>query len=65
MKSSLHKILMVISIVGLILTIVPSILTFKGIIEMQEHYVMMTIGMVLWFATAPFWMKTKSLDDAE
>jgi hypothetical protein len=23
----------------------------------------MIVGMVLWFATAPFWMKTKSLDD--
>lgn len=65
MKSSIHKILIAISLIGLALTIVPSILKFKGVIEMQEHYLLMTIGMVLWFVTAPFWMKTKSLDDAE
>jgi hypothetical protein len=46
-----------------VLTILPSVLVFKGVIEMESHFHLMLAGMVIWFATAPFWMKTKSLDD--
>lgn len=61
----MKTVLTIISVIGLVLTIVPSILVFKQIIPMQMHFTLMAIGMVLWFATAPFWMKTKSLDDEE
>ncbi len=61
----MKKVLIVISIIGLLLTIVPSILTFSRVISMDMHFHLMLVGMVLWFATAPFWMKTKSLDDEE
>ncbi len=63
MNSLLKKILIVISAIGLAFTFVPSVLSFKGIITMENHFMFMLIGTVLWFATAPFWMKTKSLDD--
>lgn len=63
MNRLVKNILIAISAVGLALTFVPSILSFKGIISMQNHFLFMVIGMVCWFATAPFWMKTKSLDD--
>jgi hypothetical protein len=59
----MKKILMVISFLGLLLTILPSILVFAGNIEISDHFHLMVWGMVLWFATAPFWMKTKSVED--
>lgn len=46
-----------ISYIGLLATVVPSILVFSGAIELQMHKTMMWIGMVLWFVTAPFWLK--------
>ena len=45
-----------ISYVGLIVTVVPSMLVFSGMVELETHKVMMLIGMILWFITAPFWM---------
>ncbi len=59
----MKKILIVISFIGLILTILPSFLVFKTLITMEVHFWLMAAGMVLWFSTAPFWMKRKSLDD--
>ena len=61
----MKKILMVISYTGLAFTIIPSILVVKGILTIQNHFWMMGIGMILWFSTAPFWMKSKSLDEVE
>ena len=55
--------LIIISFIGLALTIIPSILVFKGAIEMKSHFHLMAIGMVVWFSTAPFWMKSHSLDE--
>ena len=45
------------SIVGLGLTIVPAVLVVMGLASWQTHADLMAAGMVLWFATAPFWMK--------
>lgn len=56
---------MIISYFGLACTILPSILVLKGIITLQNHFWLMGIGLVLWFGTAPFWMKSKSLDEVE
>jgi hypothetical protein len=61
----MKNILEIISLLGLVLTIVPSLLVFKGIIELNLHYILMIIGMVLWFGSAPFWMKSKSLEEKE
>jgi len=46
-----------ISYIGLLLTVVPSILVFSGSIELDTHKTMMLIGMVIWFVAAPFWVK--------
>jgi hypothetical protein len=61
----MKSILKIISFVGLALTILPSILVFKGAIEMKAHFHLMAAGLLLWFVTAPFWMKNKSLEDGE
>ena len=49
-----------ISYVGLLLTVVPSILLFSGIVELQAHKTAMLVGMLLWFITAPLWLNRKS-----
>lgn len=61
----MKAVLKIISFLGLALTFLPSILVFKGIIEMKTHFYLMAAGLLLWFATAPFWMKSKSLEDGE
>ncbi len=45
------------SFLALGLTIVPAILVAFGVIAWQTHAHCMAAGMVLWFVTAPFWMK--------
>lgn len=46
-----------ISYLGLLATVVPSILVFSGAIELDTHKTLMWIGMVIWFVTTPFWLK--------
>ncbi|CAN5544616.1 hypothetical protein BH23BAC1_BH23BAC1_35970 [soil metagenome] len=55
----MRVILILISIAGLALTVVPSLLVFTGIIELASHKNLMMIGTVMWFFTAPFWMNKK------
>jgi hypothetical protein len=47
------------SILGLLLTICPSLLVFAGRLSWQTHANLMLVGMVFWFATAPFWIGTR------
>lgn len=61
----MKRILKIISYLGLLLTIVPSLFVFRGSIDMKVHYNLMIVGMVLWFATAPFFMKSTSPDEKE
>lgn len=62
MKNSPLKILLILcSLTGLALTIFPSVLVFLQEISLDDHKNYMVIGMVLWFATAPFWVKEQEL----
>ena len=56
----MKTILIIISLIGLILTIVPSILVFSNTINLAVHKNLMLIGTVLWFTTAPFWMNKRN-----
>ena len=49
--------LMLLSFAGLVLTIVPSFLVFTQMMSREMFAALMTVGTVLWFATAPFWMR--------
>lgn len=51
-----------ISYIALVATVLPAILVFSGSIELETHKIIMLIGMVFWFITAPFSVKRK---DAE
>lgn len=53
--------LIIISIIGLGLTIIPSILVFMQDLSLESHKQFMLIGMIMWFATAPFWIKEQEL----
>ena len=55
----MKRILQIISIIGLILTIVPSYLVFTGVMELGANKTWMFVGTALWFITAPFWMNKK------
>lgn len=54
--------LILLSVIGLIATIVPPILMFLGRMELSEMKNWMGAGMLLWFVTAPFWIN-KKLED--
>ena len=55
----MKTILKYISYLGLLATVLPSILIFSGAIELGTHKAFMLSGLILWFATAPFWMGRK------
>lgn len=48
------------SAIGLGLTVVPAFLVFGGLLSWKTHAVLMAVGTVLWFASAPFVMKGAS-----
>lgn len=49
--------LKLISFAGLGLTVVPSLLVFARAMTWETHATLMLVGMVLWFAGAPLWMR--------
>ena len=51
-----------ISYIALLAAVIPSIPVFTGTIELETHKWIMLIGMVVWFVTAPFSIKNKSLN---
>ena len=58
----MKALLKILSLIGLLLTLVPSFLVFYGVIDKQTHFTLMGVGVVVWFISAPFWMKNPSLD---
>lgn len=57
----MKPLLIVISLAGLGLTIVPSALVFIQEISLEDHKQLMLFGMLMWFFSAPFWMKEQEL----
>ena len=51
--------LVILSLAGLVLTILPSVLLFLGRISWKNNVDLMALGMILWFATAPFLFRAK------
>jgi hypothetical protein len=51
----------IISIAGLLLTVVPSILVFTQDIALESHKQLMLWGLLMWFITAPLWIKEQEL----
>ena len=60
----MRKYALILAIVGLGLTVVPSLFVFYGSLTWRHHAQLMFDGMVFWFVFAPFIMKkNKSHED--
>ncbi len=53
-------IIRVLAIIGLVMTILPSLLHFGGVIGMDTMKLWMDIGMFVWFLTGSFWLGKKT-----
>ena len=53
----MELLLKIVSAIGLTLTVGPAILVFNGVITWDTHATLMLVGSLLWFGSAPFWMK--------
>ena len=42
-------------IIGLGLTVIPSVLVFIDLISIDLNKILMLLGTILWFLVAPFW----------
>ncbi|MCI0698981.1 hypothetical protein L0337_44140 [candidate division KSB1 bacterium] len=56
----MSPLLKLLSFIGLGLTVIPAFLVFAQIIKWNAYLAMMTVGTLLWFFTAPFWMKKET-----
>lgn len=52
----MKNLLKLISLLGLVMSILPPVLFFLGKMEMNSMKLWMGIGMVVWMVTAPFWI---------
>ncbi len=55
----MKTLLKLVSLVGLLATIVPSFLVFADIITLDANKLLMMLGTLLWFISVPFWMNKK------
>ncbi len=52
----MKQLIKIVSILGLALTLLPSILLFQEVISANLCKQLMLLGTVMWFTTAPSWM---------
>ena len=52
----------IISYVGLGLTVIPAFLVYAGTLTWETHATLMLVGTMLWFGTAPLWMKRQRVE---
>lgn len=62
MKITILKIISYLALAG---TIVPSMLVFFGDMQLQTNKTIMTVAMVIWFATVPFWINKSKENSME
>ena len=55
----MKNLLIIISILSLAITLVPSFLVLSGMMTLEMNKTLMLIGTIGWFATAPSWMNKK------
>lgn len=61
MKNSIIKIISYLALAG---TIIPSLMVFFSGLDLQQNKNIMAVSMIIWFATAPFWINRKSEEEA-
>jgi hypothetical protein len=55
----MKRVLKIVSLIGLLATIIPSFLVFADIIALDTNKLLMIVGTLLWFISAPLWMNKK------
>jgi hypothetical protein len=55
----MRTLLIIISFIGLGLTLIPSVLVLTGDVDIEQNKNLMMIGTILWFGTVVFWMNKK------
>lgn len=55
----MKNLLIIISILSLVITIVPSFLVLAGMLTLEMNKTLMLIGTIGWFVSAPSWMNKK------
>ncbi len=55
--------LQILSLAGILLTIIPSVLFFSGTLSRTSQNLWMLIGTIAWFVTATFWLGKKKEPD--
>lgn len=62
----MRKVLIVISIIGIILTVVPAFLVLTGVLSLEENKNLMLLGTVFWFVSAPYWLnRNEGIEEAQ
>lgn len=61
MTARTRRILQAISLAGLGLSLFPSFLVFGGVLSKEMYFHLMTAGMLMWFGTAVFWIRSDHL----
>lgn len=52
----MKKLLPIVSIIGLAFVVVPACLYLGGLTDKPQMKMLMLVGTVLWFVSAPLWM---------
>ncbi|MEM8968666.1 MAG: hypothetical protein AAGE93_19780 [Bacteroidota bacterium] len=60
----MRKLLILLSFLGLALTVIPAFLVYHEAIDFATHKILALIGTLLWLGTAPFWMNKKQPSNA-
>ncbi len=55
----MRRIFKILSAAALLMTIVPPVLYFQGMIPLATNHTIMAVGMIIWFITAPLWINEK------
>ena len=55
----MRLVLKIVSVIGLMATIIPSIMVLNDMITLENNKLIMMFGTILWFISAPFWMNKK------
>lgn len=55
----MKTLLKIISLIGLLLTMIPPVLIYMNKIDLETTKLLMAFGMFAWFASAPFWINKK------
>ncbi|HLA41215.1 MAG TPA: hypothetical protein VJ417_14535 [Candidatus Glassbacteria bacterium] len=56
----MKKVYIILAVTGLVLTVLPALFVFAGLLSWKAHVLLMFAGMLCWFVFAPLWMRDKS-----